>query len=248
MVQFAAPSPRRTQTQNRTLLPQWIAKYWEKPPARLLRPDKKDKLAEWYANAGQAAALRRPRLLQERGRTNHRQTGPMPGLRRPLPRPYRQDPTPSRRSRARQAQHDPLLRRCGPQSTSNNSTTTRSCLTAPPHGSSPTRDATLTKPSTACSNPARDARSANAKRCASPPTPWHRSRCAWPTTSKRPTKPKRPSGAKEGSKRSRLDQPARPRTPTRALTLPPMTKNHAATPNNRPQQQQTPTANTYAQQ
>ena len=32
-----------------TILPHWITKYWEKPPARLLRPDKKKELAEWYA-------------------------------------------------------------------------------------------------------------------------------------------------------------------------------------------------------
>ena len=32
-----------------TILPNWITRYWEKPPARLLRPDKKEELAEWYA-------------------------------------------------------------------------------------------------------------------------------------------------------------------------------------------------------
>ena len=32
-----------------TVLPHWITRYWEKPPARLLRPDKKGDLAQWYA-------------------------------------------------------------------------------------------------------------------------------------------------------------------------------------------------------
>ena len=32
-----------------TFLPQWITRYWEQPPARLLRPDKKADLAQWYA-------------------------------------------------------------------------------------------------------------------------------------------------------------------------------------------------------
>ena len=32
-----------------TVLPQWITRYWEQPPARLQRPDKKDDLAQWYA-------------------------------------------------------------------------------------------------------------------------------------------------------------------------------------------------------
>ena len=32
-----------------TILPHWINRYWEKPPARYLRPDKKKELAEWYA-------------------------------------------------------------------------------------------------------------------------------------------------------------------------------------------------------
>ena len=32
-----------------TVLPQWITRYWEQPPARLLRPDRKDDLAQWYA-------------------------------------------------------------------------------------------------------------------------------------------------------------------------------------------------------
>ncbi len=32
-----------------TFLPAWITKYWQKPPARLLRPDKKDELAAWFA-------------------------------------------------------------------------------------------------------------------------------------------------------------------------------------------------------
>ena len=32
-----------------TFLPQWITQYWEQPPARLLRPDKKDDLAQWHA-------------------------------------------------------------------------------------------------------------------------------------------------------------------------------------------------------
>ena len=32
-----------------TFLPAWINRYWEKPPARLLRPDKKAALAKWYA-------------------------------------------------------------------------------------------------------------------------------------------------------------------------------------------------------
>ncbi len=32
-----------------TFLPHWITTYWEKPPARYLRPDKKKELAAWYA-------------------------------------------------------------------------------------------------------------------------------------------------------------------------------------------------------
>ena len=32
-----------------TFLPHWITQYWEQPPARLLRPDKKDDLAQWHA-------------------------------------------------------------------------------------------------------------------------------------------------------------------------------------------------------
>ena len=32
-----------------TVLPQWLTRYWEQPPARLRRPDKKDDLAQWYA-------------------------------------------------------------------------------------------------------------------------------------------------------------------------------------------------------